>query len=55
MEFKIDIVGVIKPQYRVQGFANGGTLEIQYFFDTEKEAKQFIQEYKNRRFNKRTQ
>lgn len=55
MKFKIDIIGVVKPKYRVQGFTDYGTLEIQYFFDTEKEAKQFIQEYKNRRFNKRTQ
>ena len=45
MEFKIDIVGVVNPLYRVQGFKDE-ILEIQYFFDTEKEAKQFIKDYK---------
>lgn len=45
MEFKIDIIGIVNPSYRVQGF-NAGALEIQYFFDTEEEAKQFIADRK---------
>lgn len=45
MKFKIDIIGVVNPVYRVQGFKDD-TLEIQYFFNTKKEAKQFIEDYK---------
>lgn len=45
MEFKIDIVGVVNPVYRVRGFKDGA-LEIQYFFNTYNETKTYINQFR---------